>query len=246
MSFLQFRWIDFVDIVVVAILMYQFYRLVRGTVAINIIIGLFGFLILWLVIKSLKMDLSAGILDNLVNVGGLALIIVFQQEIRRFFLRFGTKYKLFHNDAGQKISHYIEPLVRACESMSKTNTGAIIVIGRQALMQDYIETGDLLNADVTQRLVESLFFKNSPLHDGAIIIVNSKIVAAGCILPVSQTGDLPKSLGLRHRAAFGLTEHTDAVVIVVSEESGEISYFHKGQFRPNLKPIELEIMLQTA
>lgn len=246
MSFLQFRWIDLVDILLVAVLMYQFYRLVRGTVAINIIIGLFVFLIFWLVIKSLKMDLSAGILDNLVNVGGLALIVVFQQEIRRFFLKFGTKYKFFHNEAGQRMSHYIEPLVRACESMSKSKTGAIIVIGKQVLLQDYIETGDLLNSDITQRLIESLFFKNSPLHDGAVIIVNSKIIAAGCILPVSQTGNLPKSLGLRHRAALGMTEHTDSVVIVVSEESGEISYFHKGQYRSNLKPIELEILLQSA
>jgi uncharacterized protein (TIGR00159 family) len=245
MSFLQFRWIDIVDVVFVAFLMYQFYRLVRGTIAINIIIGLFAFLIFWLAIRSLKMDLSANILDNLVNVGSIAIIIVFQQEIRRFFLHFGSKYKLFQNDAGKKGIQFIEPIVRACENMSTTRTGALIVIVRQALMQDIVDTGEKLDADITQRLIESLFFKNNPLHDGAIIINKNRIVAAACILPISQAGSLPKDLGLRHRAALGISEHTDCIAIVVSEESGEISVFQNGKFRPNLKPIELEILLQS-
>jgi diadenylate cyclase len=240
MDFLQFRLIDVIDIILVAFLMYKFYQMVKGTVALNILVGLFVFVIFWLTIKSLKMDLSSSILDNFVNVGVLALIIVFQQEIRRFFLHFGSKYKLFYTDAGNVTKKWVEPTVKACENMSKSKTGALIVISREAILPDYIDSGEKLDANITSRLIECLFFKNNPLHDGAIIVANNKIAAAACILPVSQNPDLPKQMGLRHRAAMGISEATDAVAIVVSEELGEISLFTKGTYKTGLTPSELE------
>jgi diadenylate cyclase len=243
MDFLQFRLIDIIDILLVAFLMYKFYQMVKGTVALNILIGLFVFVVFWFTIKSLKMDLSASILDNFVNVGVLALIIVFQQEIRRFFLHFGSKYKLLYADSDKTAQKWIESTVRACENMSKTKTGALIVITREARLLDYIDTGERLRADINTRLIESLFFKNNPLHDGAIIMSNNKIEAAACILPVSQNVQLPKHMGLRHRAAMGISETTDAIAITVSEERGDISLFVKGTYQHKITSSDLEISL---
>jgi uncharacterized protein (TIGR00159 family) len=244
MAFLEFRLIDFIDIVLVAFLMYRFYMMVRGTIALNILIGLFAFVIFWLTVKALKMDLSASILDNFVNVGVLALIVVFQQEIRRFFLQLGTKYKLLGNTAEVMQEAYLKPLLKSCENLSKTKTGALIVIGKETSMNDFIETGELLNADISSQLIESIFFKNSPLHDGAIIITRNKIRAASCILPVSQNFTLPKHMGLRHRAAMGISETSDAGAIVVSEETGRISFFNKGNYESNLTISDVERILQ--
>jgi diadenylate cyclase len=243
MGFLEFRLIDLIDIILVAFLMYKFYQMVKGTVALNILIGLFVFVIFWLTIKSLNMELSASILDNFVNVGVLALIIVFQQEIRRFLLHFGSKYKLFYADQDKEKKRWLDPTIRACENMSKSKTGALIVITREAKLLDLMDSGEKLSALVTSRLIESLFFKNNPLHDGAIVISNNLIEAAACILPVSQNPDLPKHMGLRHRAAMGICESTDALAIVVSEEKGDISLFFKGVFHLKLTPSALETLL---
>jgi diadenylate cyclase len=243
MGFLDFRLIDVIDILLVAFLMYKFYQMVKGTVALNILVGLFAFVIFWLTIKSLNMELSANILDNFVNVGALALIIVFQQEIRRFFLYYGSKYKLFYADLNNKNKQWLEPVIKACENMAKTKTGALIVITREAKLSEVKESGEKLQALVTSRLIESLFFKNNPLHDGAIVLTNNIIEAAACILPVSQNPDLPKNMGLRHRAAMGICESTDAVAVVVSEESGHISLFVKGSYQTKLSPMALETAL---
>lgn len=231
------------DIFLVAFLMYKFYQMVKGTVALNILIGLFAFVLIWLVIKALKMDLSASIFERVVNVGMLAMIIVFQQEIRRYLLHFGSKYKLFYAETDSSTKKWIEPTVRACENMSKTKTGALIVIAREAMLLDLIESGDKLHSEVSSRLIESLFFKNNPLHDGAIIISNNKIEAAACILPVSQNQSLPQKMGLRHRAAMGIAESTDAIAIAVSEERGEISLFVKGTYQTGISPSTLELTL---
>lgn len=253
MTFLDIRFIDIIDIALVAYLMYRLYKLIRGTIAQNIFFGLFAFIVFWLFIKSLNMELSATILDNIVNVGVIALIVVFQQEIRRFFLLIGTKYniankfsieKLFSSHATGVMNIYNKPIVRACKNLSKSKTGCIIVISKKSEMLDYVQTGELVNAVISSRLLENIFFKNSPLHDGAVIVARNKIKAAGCILPVSQSFDLPKKLGLRHRAALGVTESTDASAIVVSEETGKISYFHAGEINHGLTPEELEAFLE--
>ncbi len=245
MSFLEFRLIDIIDIVLVAFLMYKLYTMVKGTIALNILIGLFAFVIFWLMIKALKMDLSGSILDNFVNVGVLALIIVFQQEIRRFFLHLGTKYKLYYTE--NKVSdhqRFINQLIKSIESFAKSKTGALIVITKEASLNDMIETGDKIDANISSMLIESIFFKNNPLHDGAIIIQGDRIVAAACILPVSQNYSLPAHMGLRHRAAMGITESTDACSIAVSEERGEITFFINNDYFENITTSELEKYLQ--
>lgn len=240
MPFLEFRLIDLIDIILVGFIMYKTYRMVQGTIALNILIGLFGFLVVWVTIKALKMELSGNILDNVVNVGVLALIVVFQQEIRRFFLHIGTKYKITYSDNTKTYNALVTPLVESCDNLSKSYTGALIIVTRKAILQDYIDTGERLQATLSARLIESLFFKNNSLHDGAVIISHNKIQAAACILPVSQNPNLPVQMGLRHRAAMGITETTDAIAIVVSEEKGTITFFDKSSYKMNLSAKELE------
>ena len=219
--------------------------MVKGTIALNIMLGLFAFVIFWITIKLLKMDLTGTILDTFVNVGVLAVIIVFQQEIRKFLLHFGSRYKWLYNSDGKLINEYAEPIVKACDSFVKTKTGALIVVTGQAMLKDYIDSGELLNAEISNGLIESIFFKNNPLHDGAIIVSGNKISAAACILPVSQNPNLPKYMGLRHRAAMGITESTDAAAVVVSEERGEISFFQDGTFQNVLNGNDLLKLLKN-
>jgi len=248
MTFLHIRLIDIVDIFLVALLMFRVYKLIKGTVALNILIGMFAFLMVWLIINALNMELSASILDKFVNVGVLALIIVFQQEIRRFLLLIGSRYNISHKFTMDKffvsegkgmLNIYIKPIVRACGYFAETKTGVLIVITKDSELIDYVQTGELINGVISTRLLETIFFKNSPLHDGAVIITRNKIKAAGCILPVSQSMSMPQEVGLRHRAAMGITETTDAISIVVSEETGRISLFSKGEMEMGLSPDEL-------
>ncbi len=253
MTFLDIRLIDIIDITLVAYLMFRAYKLIKGTSAQNIFFGLFAFIAFWLIIKSLNMELTATILDNIVNVGVIAIIIVFQQEIRRFFLLLGTHYnivnrfsfdKMFSKNDKGVMNIYVKPIVKACINLSKTKTGALIVISKNSELLDYVQTGELINAVISSRLIENIFFKNSPLHDGAMILSKNKIRAAGCILPVSQSINLDKQYGLRHRAALGITETTDAIAIVVSEETGEISYFLEGKYKHSLSQNELTLLLK--
>ncbi len=255
MTFLEIRFIDLIDITLVAYLMFRVYKLIRGTVAQNIFFGLFAFIVFWIFIKFLNMELTATILDTIVNVGVIALIVVFQQEIRRFFLLIGTKYnisnkfsleKIFSGHSTGVMNIYDKPIVRCCANLAKTKTGALIVISRKSELLDYVQTGELVNAVISSRLLENIFFKNSPLHDGAVIVAQNKIKAAGCILPVSQRYDFPKKFGLRHRAAMGVTEATDACAIVVSEETGKISFFNAGEINHGLTPEELEKLLKSS
>lgn len=245
---------DAIDILLVAILLYQTYKLMRNTGAVNIFAGVMVFVVIWfLIVKVFKLELMGAILNQLVSVGAIALIVIFQNEIRRFFQRLGSKqsWKLW-----DRISHFFHPhqekrkrtfpvmkLVLACRNMSRTKTGALIVIGRKNSLQEYIDTGDKINSDINTRLIENIFFKNSPLHDGAMIIVDDRIVAAGAILPVSKNPDIPRHLGLRHRAAMGVSEKCDAVVIIVSEETGTITMAIDGAYKLNLTPEDLERLL---
>ena len=231
--FITIRFLDILDIFLVAFIMYQLYRLIKGTVAFNIVIGLFSLYLIWLIVRALNMELMGSIMGQFIGVGVLALIIVFHPEIRKFLVFIRTNYnvnkvlsidKLFGAGKVKIINHKkINELVDAALSMSKSKTGALIVIARNSELIEQINTGERINARISSPLLRTLFFKNSPLHDGAVIISENRLVAAGCIIPLTQK-ELDQSLGLRHRAAVGIPEHSDAICIVVSEERGSISF----------------------
>ncbi len=250
---ISFGIIDFIDIVAVAWLLYYIYQLMKESSSANIFYGILVFIVAWLLVTQLfDMRLLGGILDKMVNVGGLALIILFQEDIRHFFSSIGTRrragifIRLFSKKKKKEDTVHREeiiPIVMACLNMSKQKTGALIVIERSVALNDIIRSGDIINADINQRLIENIFFKNSPLHDGAMIISHKRIKAAGCILPVSHDLDIPKALGLRHRAALGISQKSDCLAIIVSEETGSISIAEGGQFRLRLTAENLESML---
>lgn len=240
-TILNFSLIDIIDVVLVALLLYYVYKLVRGTVAINIFIGIVIIYIIWKITQALQMQLLSNILGGFISVGMFALIVVFQQEIRKFLLmigstNFGAKRKFLSQLKFLKtegISNTdIETIIAACTKMASTRTGALIVLERNNNLDFLINTGDEMNITVTQPIIESIFFKNSPLHDGAIIIENNIVKATRVILPVNNEKTIPQRFGLRHRAAVGITERTDAIAIAVSEETGQISCFKNGAFLP--------------
>jgi uncharacterized protein (TIGR00159 family) len=222
---------DIIDILLVAIILYETYRLLRSSGMANLFWGILLFLMVWFAVSYVfQLELTGALFDRIVSVGAIALIIIFQDPIRSFFNRLGSKlnidtvHRYFRSNKNSSDSDKVATqLVIACKNMSKTNTGALIVITRQNALRDYQQTGEQIDAQVSARLVEQIFYKNTPLHDGALFITNKKIAAAACILPVSQRQDLPLHYGLRHRAALGLSERSDALVVVVSEETGQIS-----------------------
>jgi uncharacterized protein (TIGR00159 family) len=252
-TFITVRFLDILDIILVAFLLYQFYNLIKGTVAINIFIGIFSLYLLWLLVKALDMELLGSILGQVIGVGVIAIIIVFQQEIRRFLLIIGSRYitnyefslsNLFSLKTRQKPKIRTTEIVKACTDMSAFKTGALIVIARRDSLVNYEKTGVAINADTSNRLLQSIFFKNNPLHDGAVIIKKDKISAASCALPTSERVDIPPRFGMRHRAAIGLTERTDALVIAVSEETGAISFAKNGEIETNIGPNRLREILK--
>ncbi len=229
-------------------MLYQIYFLIKGTAAIKIFTGIAVLYLVWLTVKAFDMILISSILGHVMGVGVIAVLIVFQQEIRKFFLLLSNKYfsKInvsvfnflpFFSDEEPDVK--VWSIVKACRSLSKTKTGALIVIAGESELYSVIETGIKINADTSSQLLNTIFFKNSPLHDGAVIIKNDKIVAAGCILPVSDKDVKDEDFGLRHRAALGISEQTDAVVIVVSEQTGGISFFRNSDSRRNFSIPEL-------
>ncbi|WP_439130424.1 diadenylate cyclase CdaA [Polaribacter sp.] len=239
LDFVPFSILDVLDILLVAILLYYIYKLLKGTVAINIFIGIALIFLIWKVTQALKMEMLSGILGYLLSGGVIALIIVFQQEIRKFLLMIGTtnfsnkrsflkQLKFLQNEIGSEVE--AEKIVKACSNMSKTKTGALIVIERTNSLDFLINTGDQMNALVNEVILESIFFKNSPLHDGATIIRDNYVVATRVVLPISDSTKIPARFGLRHRAAIGVSEKTDAICLLVSEETGEISYIKDGEF----------------
>jgi diadenylate cyclase len=249
-NFFNFRWLDLIDILLVAILIYQLYKLVRGTVAVNIFVGILAVYFLFLLVRAMNMQLLGTILGQFIGVGVLAIIIVFQQEIRKFLLLIGTsnlfnKTKFnssllnFGTDTKKKFASELNSIAKACRSMSESKTGAIIVIETNSDLSFYAKTGDMIQAKISVRLIESIFFKNSPLHDGAIIISGNLIQAARCVLPVSENSSFPANLGMRHRAAAGITEVTSSLAIVVSEQTGEIAISRDGQLALNISPDRL-------
>ncbi|MBI9069194.1 MAG: TIGR00159 family protein [Salinivirgaceae bacterium] len=230
--FITLRFFDLLDILLVAFLLYQLYSFIKGTVAINIFVGILVVIFLWWLVKLLNMSLLSSILGSVIGVGVIAVIIVFQQEIRRFLLLLGTQeifnrrypfQKYFDKGYTNTSSQTLKQIVRACRNLSKTKTGALIVISTNSELVNYVQSGDVLNADVSHRLLESIFFKNSPMHDGAAIVVGNKLKAARCVLPINDDIILPAQLGLRHRAALSMSMETDVVVVIVSEETGKIS-----------------------
>ena len=243
---------DLIDVLLVAFFLYQTYKLMKSSGTLAIFSGVVSFIVVWILIsKVLEMRLMGAILDKFISVGFVVLVILFQDEIRRFLLALGShrgwKFlgKLFskRGDDPEKEGKFVAPVVLACMNMARKKTGALIVIQQDMDLTIYEHTGEMFNADVNARLIENIFFKNSPLHDGAMVISHKRIKAAGCILPVSHSLDIPKELGLRHRAALGVSQETDAYAIIVSEETGGISVAHRGEFHLRLTAEELERIL---
>jgi len=238
-DFADFRIIDAIDIFLVAILLYYTYKLVKGTVAINIFVGIVILYGIWKLTELLGMELFSKILGGFLGVGMFALIVVFQQEIRKFLLmlgstNFGARRKFLKQlniiSSEDDSSTNITAVISACKKMGMSNTGALIVIRRNNSLDFVKNSGDTMQAEVNQPIIESIFFKNSPLHDGAMIIEENIITATRVILPVSNDKRIPQRFGLRHRAAVGITEKTDAICLVVSEENGQMSYLKEGDF----------------
>lgn len=246
---------DAIDVLCVAFVLYEVYRLMKNTGIITIFAGILSFIALWILVSQvLEMKLMGAIMDKFMSVGILVIIILFQDEIRKFLLALGSNKgwkflaKLFKpkpNNVQEDLS-YIMPIVLASMNMAKSKTGALIVLQQKMNLGIYVETGEILNAALSSRLLENIFFKNSPLHDGATIIADKKIKAAACILPVSQKHDIPKELGLRHRSALGVSQETDAKVIVVSEETGKIALAYKGKLYLDLSGEELQKRLTKS
>lgn len=252
LAFLQIRLLDVVDILLVAIILYYLYKIIRGTGALNIFLGIISIYIFWWLVRIFEMELLTEILGQFISVGVLALIVVFQPEIRRFLLLLGTRSflgkkgrrvwgRLWQVNELSKLN--INDIVLACEELSQSHTGALIVITVENRLEPILETGQMIDALVSKDLLENIFYKNTPLHDGAVIITDNRIKAARCVLPVSESTMFPAYLGLRHRAALGLSEQTDALSIVVSEQTGRISVVRDGNMKRNLKPVELKELL---
>ena len=252
----QISILDIVDIVLVALIMFQLYRLIRGTAAFSIFLAIFLIYLSWLVAKTLNMELITALLGQVIGVGVIALIVVFQPEVRRFLLVLGNRYisrsryslgRFFSSVKDETdTAGMAQEIVRACESMAANKTGALIVIGRRSSLDIYSEGGEILKSRISSELLETIFFKNTPLHDGAVLIEGGQILAARCPLPMSDQVSIPPHFGMRHRAAVGMSEHTDAIVVVVSEETGHITVVITGEIRENITPNELRNVLLTS
>ena len=252
--FFDFGIKDIIDIVLVALMLYYIYRLMKESRSLNVFMGILIFVVLWLVVSQvLEMKLLGTIMDKLVSVGVIGLIVLFQEDIRKFLYNLGAHQRMriirrlfSSSDKSQdkeQLKQVIMPIVMSCLSMSKKKVGALIVIQRSTPLDDIVATGERIDSAISQRLIENLFFKNSPLHDGAMVIAHERIRAAGCILPVSHDLNIPKELGLRHRAALGITHESDCIAIVVSEETGGISVAIRSQFQLRLSAEKLESIL---
>lgn len=254
--FITIRFLDVVDILLVALLLYQMYRIIKGTVAFSIFIGFFLVYVSWLIIKAMNLELLSTLMGQFIGVGVLALIVVFQQEIRRFLLLIGTKYQLSHTFGLEKIfasermrpasNQQIKEIIRACDNLARSKTGALIVIPSRSELKEIIRSGEKINARISSALLETIFFKNTPLHDGAVVILGTRIAAARCILPLTERVDLDPGHGLRHRAAVGISEVSDALAIVISEENGTISLAVGGELLYKISLVQLTTELEKV
>lgn len=247
---------DAFDIAIVALLLFYLYRIMKESGTLNIFFGVLAFIVVWVLTSQiLELKLLGSILDQFMGIGLLVLVILFQDQIKRFLVELGDHKRwrflknLFRHDKNEGANDtrkYVLPIVYACMNMSKTKTGALIVIRQEIPLESYEKSGDIIDADINSRLIENIFFKNSPLHDGAMIIDHDRIRSAGCILPVSHDRNVPRALGLRHRSALGISQATDAFAIVVSEETGNISVAYRGTLTTRLSSTELEHRLSLV
>ena len=248
-GFLEVGWVDFVDIALVGMLMYQIYKLIKGSIAVNIFLGILALYLMYLIVRAAQMELLATILGQFMGVGVLAMIILFQPEIRKFLLMVGrttelNRDNLFRSLVNWRTSNHddldIHEIIDAAKTLKGTKTGALIVFSRDVELKFYVETGDPIDAEVNKRLLLSIFNKNSPLHDGAVIIYKGRIKAARCVLPVSENDHLPPHFGLRHRSAIGMTEVTDTLIMAISEETGRLILARNGVYIRGLKLKQVE------
>ena len=247
-GFLEVSWVDFVDIALVSVLLYQVYKLIRGSIAVNIFLGILALYLVYLIVRAAQMELLSTILGQFMGVGVLAMIILFQPEIRKFLLVIGrgTEFRenIFKSIANWRHEYHddfdVGEVLEAIKSLKGTKTGALIVFSRDTELKFYAQTGDALDAEVNKRLILSIFSKNSPLHDGAAIIHKGRIKAARCVLPVSENDHIPASYGLRHRAAIGMSENTDTLVVAISEETGRLLLARNGKYLRALKLKQVE------
>lgn len=256
-GFLQLSFADILDILLLALIIFVIFRWIRGSSAMSIFLAIISLFIIRVLVSAFNMKLMRAILDMVLDVGVLALIVIFQPEIRKFLIRIGNRYmdgakgraiadKLFGNHNQAIGSEAVNEITEACRRMSEEKTGALIVIERHTSLEDIVNTGDRIDAAVHRRLIMNLFFKNSPLHDGALVISGDRIVAARCTLPITEKTDIPASFGMRHKAAIGISEETDADVIVVSEETGGISHVKNGNITKIQNINELKLLLSEA
>lgn len=255
-NFITFGLTDAIDILLVAIILYLAYNLVKGTSAINIFIGLALIYFAYIVIKAFDLKLLSSIIGKFVNVGVIAVMILFQQEIRKFLLYIGSNeflrnknwkglFKFNPNtEEFDSIQLDIEAIAVACQSMSSTKTGALIIVARKSDLKFFINTGEIIDSGLSARMLENIFYKNSPLHDGAVIIKDNRIVAARCVLPITERDDFPVHYGMRHRAAVGISENTDAIAVCVSEQTGGISLTFRGEINSQLSREKLVFLLE--
>ncbi len=254
--FLTFGIIDAIDIFLVAVMLYQLYKMVRGTAAVNIFIGLASIYIFWIIVRAFEFDMLSSILGKFINVGVIAIMVVFQQEIRKFLLYIGSNDFLKNNNwknvfsfakrvsSGSDFALDVDAIVNACFNMSETKTGALIIISRKSDLKFYVNTGEPVDSALTDKMLENIFYKNSPMHDGAVIIKDNRIIAARCVLPVTEKENFPSHFGMRHRAAVGITETTDAMAITVSEQTGTVSLTEKGEINSNLNKDKLRYLIE--
>jgi diadenylate cyclase len=254
--FLSFGIIDAIDIFLVAVMLYQLYKMVKGTAAVNIFIGLASIYIFWIIVRAFEFDMLGSILGKFINVGVIAIMVVFQQEIRKFLLYIGSNDFLKNNNwrnvfsfakrvsSSSALDLDVEAVITACFNMSDSKTGALIIIARKSDLKFYVNTGETVDSALTDKMLENIFYKNSPMHDGAVIVKDNRIVAARCVLPVTEKENFPSHFGMRHRAAVGITETTDALAITVSEQTGAVSLTEKGEINSNLNRDKLRYLIE--
>ena len=244
LEFLHFSWVDILDILMVAAIIYLVFRWIRGSTAINIFIAIIIVIVIRVIAEALGMKMISSLLGTLIDMGAVALVVIFQPEVRRFLSTVGRKagsslekqpflQKIFPSWRRRRVdARALQEITEACREMSAQKTGALILIQNKNSLEDIVATGDIVDAEIGRRLIMNIFFKNSPLHDGAMVIGGNRIVAARCTLPITERTDLPARYGMRHKAAIGISEQCDADVVVVSEETGGISFVRGGQITP--------------
>lgn len=258
-GFLQLSFSDIMDIFLLALIIFFVFRWIRGSSAMSIFVAIISLFVIKVMVSAFNMRMMNAIMDTVLNVGAIALIVIFQPEIRKFLIQLGNRYmssakgqkilrRLFRKNAGRNMggSEAANEVTEACRRMSEDKTGALIVIAQDNPLDEVIGTGDKVDAAIHRRLIMNLFFKNSPLHDGAIVIVGDRIAAARCTLPITEKTDIPAQFGMRHKAAIGITEVTDADVVVVSEETGGISFVKGGTVTKIQNINELKLLLNSA